>query len=122
MSDNVMSSGFMAVLQTPFTEENREEKDEWLYEQQSNLRINYEGTMVFSDNRSDGYGLSIHTNSAQAIDQGFVQDCNKLGLTIDPNTIRGYSCYWYNGSDSDMNMLTLEKYMKRLHDRSFNAC
>jgi hypothetical protein len=114
MSDNVMSSGFMAVLQTPFSEEDREEKDEWLYEQQSNLHINYEGTMVFSDNRSDGYGLTIHTDSAKAIDTGFVQDCDKLGLEIDSSTIRGYSCYWYNGSDSDMGMLTLEQYRKKI--------
>jgi hypothetical protein len=113
MSDNVMSTGFMAVLKTPFGEE-RDEKDEWLYEQGSDLRINYEGTMVYSDVRSDGYGLTIHTANPSTTNPSFIDECTKLGLEVDSSTIRGYSCYWYNGSDSDMGMLTVEKYMKKL--------
>jgi hypothetical protein len=113
MSDNVMSTGFMAVLKTPFGEE-RDEKDEWLYEQGSDLRINYEGTLVYSDIRSDGYGLTIHTGAAQAFDTDFVKECAKMELDIDPTTIRSYSCYWYNGVDSDMSMLSAEKYLKRI--------
>lgn len=114
MSDNVMSSGFMAVLKTPFSEEDREEKDEWLWDQDSELHLNYEGTMVYSDTRSDGYGLTIHTSAPQGVDAAFAEQCLKYGLEIDPATIRGYSCYWYNGCDSDMAMLSVENYLKKI--------
>jgi hypothetical protein len=43
-----------------------------------------------------------------------VKECAKMELDIDPTTIRSYSCYWYNGVDSDMNMLSAEKYLKKI--------
>lgn len=113
MSDNVGSSGFFAILKTPLAREPREDMNEALYSGNFSLRINDEGTLVFSDKRSDGFGL--HIGSMRKIDHGaFVQECDNFNLEIDPDSIRPYYCYWYNGSNSDMDDLTLEEYKAHL--------
>ena len=113
MSENVASSGFFAILKTPFNEDAREEKEEILYDNDTELSLNYEGTLVFSDVRGEEYGL--HIGSANTGDkQAFIDKCKENGLEIDEESIRPYNCIWYNGSDSDMSDLTLEKYQKHL--------
>lgn len=111
MSDNVMSTGFFAILSNPIEdEEEREELGERLYDEGS-LHLNYEGTLVFSDERSDGYGINFAGNGNV---RGFIDEVETAGLEIVKGSVLAYSCYWYNGTDSDMSELTLERYRKEL--------
>ena len=111
MSEDVMSSGLFAILSKPITNESdREELSEHLYDTRSGLHINYEGTLVYSDARGSPYGISFGMASHPSSD--FVCDCATQGLDIDDSSIRPYSCLWYNGVDSDMDMMTLEEYKK----------
>ena len=41
------------------------------------------------------------------------QVLEQFGINIDPTKARPYRCYWYNGSDSDMGLITLEEFLKR---------
>ena len=117
MSDTVMSTGFFAVLKTTLNQEDRDEKSELMYDENSDLQINYDGTLVYSDTRSDNYyGLVINTGRKPSGDgqAEFIIECERMNLDIDESTIRSYACTWYNGCDSDMAMLSLEKYMKEI--------
>ena len=113
MSENVASSGFFAVLKNPIDKNNLSKQKEILYDKDSNLSINNEGTLVFSDNRGKEYGLNIGSIEDQDT-MPFINECNKHNLEIDEKTIRPYNCIWYNGCDSDMYYLTLEEYKKHL--------
>lgn len=112
MSDNVMSRGMMAPLVKSLTEEEREELEELLYDNKSGLSINYEGTIVYSDDRGsaeDAYGLIFEVTDSRG---EFLAELKRQNLEIDETKMLPYQCYWYNGSDSDMGLLELEDYLK----------
>lgn len=114
MSENVGSSGMMVPLNRKMTEEEREEITEALWESiyTSDVHINYEGTLAYTDERSDGYGITFGTSARTNDLYVMSQALSKHGFDIVPNQGRSYSCYWYNGSDSDMDMMTLENFLK----------
>ncbi len=115
MSNQVLSYGLMAPLLTPLTKSNTEQWEEVsarLAALEGNLELNYEGTLVFSNHQrkdpDDTCGIVfvkpvLHSMFFKA-----------LGLANLPITheVQSYSCSWYNGSDSDMSMLTLEEFIK----------
>ena len=102
MSETVKSKGFIAVLQNPITNwDALEDKNEELSHFDSSLRVNYDGTLIFSDKPSDLYGIEFGTSDARYLQQ-FIEDCAKVGVPVVTTTVRPYSCVWYNGSDSDM--------------------
>lgn len=110
MSTYVMSFGvFMKITNGPVDYEELSEK---LYEAGSIWNLNYDGTLVFSDEGGeDIYGiLFASTNSVKAED---IELLNKLGIEVDATNVKPYVCVWYNGADSDMSMFTLEEFEKQ---------
>lgn len=121
MSKNVMSSGQMVPLSRKITREEREEWEELLWDQGSSVHFNYEGTLAYTDFRTeDEYGLHFEgetpTLSAAQNDSPF-DVLKQFGLSIANDQGRFYRCLWYNGADSDMGMMTLEKFLKRTGQR-----
>lgn len=114
MSENVGSSDMMVPLTTKMSEEEREEISEALWDSGNNLvQINYEGTIAYTNHKSDGYGITFGV-TADANDLGYIRTImDHYGFGIVEEQARPYSCYWYNGSDSDMDMLTLEEFLGR---------
>lgn len=114
MSEDVTSRGFFGVLVNPISDQ--EERDniiEILYDSDVNLGLNYEGTLVFSENYTNGYGLTFWTLD-NADKESFKKLCLENYLEVDPTTITPYICTWYNGSDSDMSLLTAKEYMEKI--------
>jgi hypothetical protein len=109
MSENVMSTGLMVPLNRKITQEESEEWTEELWDQGSDVRINYEGTLAYTDIRGDEYGIRFGIASDFSLDA--FQDLAQFGLTVEEDKARPYSCYWYNGADSDMDMMTLEEFL-----------
>lgn len=112
MSENVMSTGFMAQLEKPIGNHKTEEWDEIserLYNNESSLSINYEGTLIYSDYGGEEYGITFYDGSISSPDE-FINECAKEGFDVITDTIKSYSCLWYNGVDSDMSMMKLENY------------
>jgi hypothetical protein len=110
MSENVMSAGIMVPLSRTLTQEEREEWEEILYDQKSNIWFNYEGTIAYSDEGGDEYG--IHFGEMLDSNLSEFKVLEQFGINIVPTKARPYRCYWYNGSDSDMGMITLENFLK----------
>lgn len=110
MSRSVMSSGLMVPLNRKLT---REECDEWseiLWEQESNVHFNYEGTLAYTDEGGEEYGISFGIPTNHPLEP--FNDLDQFGITILPTKLRPYTCYWYNGADSDMDMMKLENFLK----------
>lgn len=121
MSGDVNSKGFMAILKNPILDsDERGDLFEKLYDDSTNLYVNYEGTMIYNITEQSDYGwycLSIEGEKIISDKNGkkeFINMCKINNLEIDEKTIRSYSCTWYNGSDSDMGMLKVEEYKKRI--------
>ncbi len=119
MSDNVRSYGFIAAIQEGSELPDLEELNEKLWEAKSTISVNYEGTLVFSDlsraksysNRTDIYGFQI--GGFDELDQdAFKKECEKHGISIDMATVKPYHCIWYNGTDSPMDQLKKEDFLK----------
>ena len=110
MSSNVFSSGFMVPLITPLTKDERE--DVYYKLEKSDLHINYEGTILYSDETHDfdgGYGImfeGVHNND------NFLYSLKDSGLDLPINLamMKYYTRLWYNGSDSDMSMMTIQRF------------
>jgi hypothetical protein len=117
MSENVMSSGHMVPLSRKITREEREEWGEVLWDQDSPVRFNYEGTLAYTDLRvEDEYGIHFEgdTTTLSATPLGSSFDVLKqFGLSIVIDQARYYRCLWYNGADSDMDMMKLEEFLER---------
>jgi hypothetical protein len=111
MSSNVMSVGIMAPLNRKLTDEERDEWSEVLYDQGSAVSFNYEGTMAYTDEGGDEYG--IYFGEMTSLDPTQFDDLKQFGLSIIAEQARPYREYWYNGADSDHGMMTLENFLKR---------
>lgn len=106
MSENVTSVGVMVPLITPITDElELEELGEKWYDEGSGVQINYQGTLLYTSETGDEYG--IHFGAPGAVDQP-----DEWPLPVHRGMARPYRCNWYNGTDSDMSMLTLEQFIK----------
>lgn len=111
MSENVTSTGLFGKLITPIDRDDSFEAIEELYDTY-NLNINYEGTLVFSDEPQSEPGIFFGSASNDAVSE-FISDCQKAGFPVIPESVRPYTCTWYNGSDSDMSELTVDEFDKR---------
>ena len=111
MSSNVMSVGIMAPLNRKLTDEERDEWGEILYYQGSTVSINYEGTMAYTDEGGDEYG--IYFGEMSSLDPTQFDDLKQFGLSIITEQARPYREYWYNGADSDHDMMELEDFLVR---------
>lgn len=117
MSENMITSGFMAELVTPVgkhTTEEWEAAQEALYESDTNLELNYEGTLVFSrDVHQPSYDFSIQLGTPDPTSyEGFKTRCNFINVPVKPDTVQPYICQWYNGADSPMSDMTLARFLK----------
>lgn len=92
--------------------EAREDFNEDQYEKDSNLKITYEGTMMYSAESTDTYGITFSDANKTGDSSSFIKACADAGHPINESHIKGYVCTWYNGADSDMDMMTLEDFMK----------
>lgn len=115
MSENVLSVGIMVPLSRQLTKQEREEWDEILYDQGSNVRFNYEGTLAYTDNRKDEYGIHFGILTDLSFDN--FEDLKQFDLGIEKEHARNYQCVWYNGSDSDMSMMTIEEFLKTIYQK-----
>lgn len=100
MSDNVHSQGYFGKLKQPVGDDNNgvwESISEHL--QKHDLYLNYEGTMIFSDNQSNTYDCGLIFVKPDGARE-FRDLCLKAGYDVDP--VKHYTCIWYNGSDSTM--------------------
>ena len=121
MSSTVRSYGFVALLDDPLTDEEREELSETLYDNKSCLKLNYEGTLVYIDFnqhepydiREDIYGLNIGNTTSEG-EQKFLKALKDNDLVITVGTIQPYNEIWYNGADSCISMITAEDYLKAI--------
>lgn len=110
MSDNVLSKGFMVPLLTPILDRGeREDLVERLYDT-TVLMVNYEGTLIYSNQvQHDLYGILFQAPLGV---EAFLNDVEEAGLKVDSVKARSYTCFWYNGTDSDMDEMTLDQFLK----------
>jgi hypothetical protein len=118
MSSTVRSYGFIAVLNSPISADDREELHERLWQQEGYIGTNYDGTLVFCDfnrnksrsERENVYGLFI---GQQDMDRDALpRECHKCGLPMELETMKPYNCIWYNGGDCPLYSLTKEEFLK----------
>lgn len=107
MSDNVQSQGYFGKLKTPIGDYHTEAWQELSdHLEVHDLCLNYDGTMIFSDERSDSCESGLIFAKPNGAPR-FRQKCENLGHPVDP--VKHYSCVWYNGADSPMSTATLEE-------------
>lgn len=120
MSSTVRQYGFVAALLKPLNEEEREEANENLWSEKSDLSINYSGELLYVDfnanksldERENIYGLSLGSLAPEGLKE-FVELAANSGFDLDLTTIQPYNCIYYNGGDSPLDMLTKEKLLAR---------
>jgi hypothetical protein len=107
MSDNVQSQGYFGKLKVPCAASDSKVWDilsEKLEEH--DLYLNYDGTMIYSDERSNSYdGGLLFAKPNGAVE--FRDKCAKAGYEVDP--VKYYTCVWYNGADSSMSTAKLDE-------------
>lgn len=117
----MISTGHIAVLVSPITDDDvRQELSEKMYNGDSILDVNYEGTLLTSDiNRHKPYSqrefngdLFVVGALPEADKQEFIELAKAAGLDIDVATIQPYTCVWYNGADSPVSMLEKDEFLK----------
>lgn len=110
MSRSVMSVGFMAPLSRKITKEEYQEWSEILYEKGSSVHISYEGDIAYTERETDEYG--IYFPSILSPDPNAFDDLNQFEISVEKDKIRSYRCFWYDGTDSDMDMMTKETFLE----------
>ena len=111
MSRNVISYGAMAPITAPTGDLHTDAwsaRSEFLL--RYNLYINYEGTLIFSDRGQNGEEVAGLWLMPDDILHDFLNACGEAGIQIDDELIVPYAAVWYNGADSYMSDLTLEKF------------
>lgn len=111
MSSDVMSVGLMAPVMNP--PKDVDELTEQMWQDNSPLELSYDGTLAWISTRGDsGYGLNFGVETEVGPEElglaGLI-----YGLNIAVDQARPFMCLWYNGSDSDMHLLTVEQFLIR---------
>ena len=123
MSYTQRSYGYIAVLENPFTEEQRDDLMEEFWEKgiDSKIGLTYDGNCVNYDIDQDTDEIDInftevdkHPHEDKLLD--VLELWNKFNFSIDSNTIKPFNCIYYNGSDNPIDMLTAEQ-VKNNHTR-----
>lgn len=114
MSENVTSFGVMVPLVKPvgdYRTENHESFSEWLDE--IGLQLNYEGTLLFSEQRDRDGGCGIFFSETKHRDR-LIKLCNENDIHIINSQIQFFVSNWYNGANSHQSEMTLEKFNESL--------
>ncbi len=112
MSGTVTSKGWMAPLIHPLTKKAREDFCEELYDNNTNLHINLEGTLIYSEEGGDlEYGLTFLDVRSGSSTNTFLKALAGQDISINKEHMRPYTCTWYSGSDSDMGMMKIKEFM-----------
>lgn len=113
MSENVISIGCMAIFKSPigdYKTEEWQELVETLYEN-STLSLNYEGTLIYSDNHVDQYDFEFKLIN-EDFKLNFIEECKENSIDIDVDSVKIYIAQWYNGADSYMSECLLKDFNK----------
>ena len=119
MSSIDRSYGFIAVLETPFSKEEREAIKECFWKDKSNLNITYDGQCVYYDFNKNGDEDSIYFTQIGSSDSNlykFENELNHYQLLVKPNTTKPFNCIYYNGCDNPIDMVTKEKVLNEYND------
>lgn len=111
MSETVASSGLMVPLLSKQPKNVVYEWNDLLYDQGSLVKINYEGTLAYTDDGGEVYGITFGSRDHQIKLDEF-DDLLQFNIGVDLNKVRPYNCVWYNGADSYMDDITLEEFLK----------
>ncbi|MFP3645183.1 hypothetical protein [Paraburkholderia sp. SIMBA_054] len=121
MSSTVKQCGFIAVLKNKVDEEEREAGNENQWELKTGVRVGYSGELVYVDfnyekplrERENFYGLSLGPTRAQRGESqaDFEALMCKYAYDIEKGSITPYTCIYYNGGDSPLDMLTKDKLL-----------
>lgn len=109
MSENVFSKGYMAPLVNSMTSTEVELFNEMAYKEGVDLQVNYEGTLIYSNDQTDDPGIAF---SSAGMYKDFHNTVNATKCQI-THEASFYSCCWYNGSDSHMATLTLNEFLEK---------
>jgi hypothetical protein len=89
---------------------------ELIYEENGRLQINYEGTLAYiSDDAPDTYGLTLGSSSSLFSPDELGVAGLAFGIQIALDQCLPFSCLWYNGGDSPLDMLTLKEFEEKLN-------
>jgi len=107
MSDNVLTTGWVAELETPINSPDSDYFDEY------NLGINYEGTLVYlivdTQPLYDMFGVHLY-NQISDYPSLLTKKAIEAGHPIKTESIRQFIDIWYNGSYSNHDDLKLVKF------------
>lgn len=112
MSDYQLSYGIIAQLLHPITDRYELEEVINVLAEDSNLQLNYEGTLIYSDH-SNGDEIDQLIIASDKYIQSFHLQIQQFSIQVIP-PLEFYSCVWYNGSDSPMSMITRRKFLQNL--------
>jgi hypothetical protein len=111
VSGNVMSRGMIVPLCTPLID--RYAISEKLFDDDSLLGVNYEGTLIYSDewgSGNDAYGLFFDRSNPSG---AMMNELRTRGLSVVSAQARSYGCLWYTGVDNPLNEMTKQKFLER---------
>lgn len=103
-----MCVGWMAPLKAKISKELRAEIDEYLYDSDSNVRINYEGTIAYTKTEIEPYGISFGVKGYY--NPNAFEILKNYDVYAKQSEGRSYTSYYYNGCDSYMDTMTLETF------------
>lgn len=111
MSGDLMSRGIVIPLRTPLKD--RQAISDQLFDEGSLLGVNYEGTLIYSDEGgrgNDAYGLFFDSPNPTG---AMMNELRERGLAVITAQARSYGCLWYTGVDSPLNQMTKAQFLER---------
>lgn len=117
MSTTVRGHGYVARLKNKLNKEQVEELSDLLWESKSNLKINYEGTLVYYDFlrdkplsiREDIYVRNVGKPESLDREEDLKVAAAKQNLEL-LDGILPFFCIWYTGSDAPMDLMELKEF------------
>lgn len=112
MSDYRVTCGLMAKLKTPVPKNEIEEIFDRLYDHDNILHINYEGTLIYTEDVDmELYNFEIQIGNSISTSK-FKKLCSEYGFEIE-GTPKSFVTVWYDGADSVQSDLTLKQFIER---------
>ena len=120
MSHDVYSKGIMIPLKEKISRETRIHISDDLYDDGDKIgfdvNVNYEGTLIYTDGSQcedyPPYGIQFEIKNDSSLNDSVIKILEKYGVELDYEKAAPYSCVWYNGTDSEMSLITLEEFLK----------
>lgn len=111
MSEYRVTTGLMARLVEAVPEDDYESVSDRLFEADSCLHINYDGSLIFStdvDVPAYEFDISIGTKLSKT---AFIEKCLREGFCVDENSIEPYVSVWCDNADSPMSTTTIGDFL-----------